>query len=331
MTKQHLTASFTVDASPEAAFAAINNVRGWWSGNIEGVTDQLGGEWTYRYQDMHYSKQQIVELNPGKRVVWRVVDSYLSFVNEKDEWTGTTITFDIAAKCDKTEVKFTHVGLSPQVECYGACNDAWGSYIRGSLRSLIENGEGNPILKSANLRRRGLRPVGATVVTGPANMPPGSGHERAGDPLGSAGRQFLIDRQPLLDAVERLSVAGVDRHLALPVLRGIVERTGLEHDSVQTGAAGKELRAAIVTELSRDHTFEIVALVLTRLALRVAKSVDRHQHEHVRRAAGEILARTTMTLGPQLRISRRLVANLAAVTAAFRLHTHLLSTTRRSG
>ena len=30
MTKQHLTTAFTVDETPEAAFAAINNVRGWW-------------------------------------------------------------------------------------------------------------------------------------------------------------------------------------------------------------------------------------------------------------------------------------------------------------
>jgi len=38
MTKQHLTTAFTVDETPEAAFAAINNVRGWWSGDIDGAT-----------------------------------------------------------------------------------------------------------------------------------------------------------------------------------------------------------------------------------------------------------------------------------------------------
>ena len=59
MNDQSLAITFTVDQTPEQAFAAINNVRGWWSGNIEGNTDKLGDEWTYRYKDIHYSKQRI--------------------------------------------------------------------------------------------------------------------------------------------------------------------------------------------------------------------------------------------------------------------------------
>ena len=144
MTKHPLTAAFTVDQTPEQAFAAINHVRGWWSGDIDGATDALGAEWTYRYRDLHYSKQKVVELAPGKRVVWQVLDSYLSFVKDKEEWNGTTITFDIAAKGDKTEVKFTHVGLAPEDECFEACSNAWGSYIKGSLRDLIATGKGQP-------------------------------------------------------------------------------------------------------------------------------------------------------------------------------------------
>lgn len=48
---ENYTASFTVDQTPEEVFNAINNVRGWWSENIEGGTDKLGAEFTYRYQD----------------------------------------------------------------------------------------------------------------------------------------------------------------------------------------------------------------------------------------------------------------------------------------
>jgi hypothetical protein len=147
MTAQNLTTTFTVDQIPEEAYAAINNVRGWWSGDIEGSTDKLGDEWTYRYKDVHYSQQRITELVPGKRVVWLVLDGYLNFVKDKTEWTGTTITFDIAKKGGKTEVRFTHVGLVPEVECFDKCSDAWGYYIKGSLRNLITSGQGQPIEK----------------------------------------------------------------------------------------------------------------------------------------------------------------------------------------
>src|SRR5271165_906305 len=132
----------------------------------------------------------------------------------------------------------------------------------------------------------------------------------------SAWRQTLVDQQPFMYAVERLPVAGVDRHLARAVLGRIVEGSGLKDDGVEAGATRNELRAAIAAEFSGDCAFEIVAFELARLTLRVSKTVDRHQHEHVRRAAGKILARTTMTLRPQHRRSRRFVANLAAVAAA---------------
>jgi hypothetical protein len=152
VTGRDLSYSFVVDQTPKEAFDAINNVRGWWSGNIEGSTDKLGAEWTYRYEDLHYSKQKITEFVPGKKVVWLVVDSYLKFVEDKTEWNGTKITFEVTKKGTKTEIRFTHVGLVPQQECYGACSDAWGSYIKQSLRNLIVQGKGEPNPKEKKTR-----------------------------------------------------------------------------------------------------------------------------------------------------------------------------------
>jgi hypothetical protein len=137
---QTFTTTFTVDQSPENAFAAINNVRSWWSGEIEGRTDKLGGEFTYRYEDVHYSKQRIAEFIPRKKVVWLVLDARLNFVEDKREWTGSTITFDIAKKGEQTEVHFTHAGLVPENQCFTACSRAWSHHINGSLRSLIAGG-----------------------------------------------------------------------------------------------------------------------------------------------------------------------------------------------
>ena len=38
---QSFTTEFTVEQTPEEAFAAILDVRAWWSGNVEGATDKL--------------------------------------------------------------------------------------------------------------------------------------------------------------------------------------------------------------------------------------------------------------------------------------------------
>lgn len=150
MNAQSFTTAFTVDQTPEEAFAAINNVRGWWSGDIEGNTDKLGDEWTYRYQDVHYSKQKTTELTPGKRVAWLVLDGYLGFVDDKTEWTGTDIAFDISRKGGKTEVRFTHTGLVPEFECFDDCSSAWSFYVNSSLRALIASGKGEPNQKEVS-------------------------------------------------------------------------------------------------------------------------------------------------------------------------------------
>ena len=51
MTTSDFTTSFLVDQTPEEAFKAINNVRGWWSEEIEGSTDKLNDEFSYHYED----------------------------------------------------------------------------------------------------------------------------------------------------------------------------------------------------------------------------------------------------------------------------------------
>ena len=123
MIKDSYTTTFTVAQSPDAVFAAIINPRAWWSGTHEGMSDRLGDTFTYRYKDIHYSKQVVTEFVPAKRLAWHVTEGTLAFVD------------------DKTEVVFSHLGLKPAVDCYDTCSDAWTSLIQGSLKQLIETGK----------------------------------------------------------------------------------------------------------------------------------------------------------------------------------------------
>jgi hypothetical protein len=147
MKDQNFSTSFTVDQTPEEAFAAINNVRGWWSEEIEGGTAKLGDEFTYHYKDVHSCKMKLSEVTPGKKVVWHVLDNRFNFTKDKTEWKGTNIIFEISKKGNKTEVRFTHQGLVPEYECFDLCSNAWGSYLNGSLKSLIVTGKGKPNAK----------------------------------------------------------------------------------------------------------------------------------------------------------------------------------------
>jgi len=144
MTTKDFTTTILVDNTPEEVFDAINNVRGWWSEEIEGSTDKLNSEFDYHYEDVHRCKIKIVELVPNKKVVWSVLDNYFKFTKDKSEWKGTKIIFDIVEKENKTEMRFTHQGLVPAYECYEICRDAWTGYIQKSLRNLITAGKGQP-------------------------------------------------------------------------------------------------------------------------------------------------------------------------------------------
>lgn len=141
---QNYTATISVEQTPEEVFHAVNNVRGWWSEEIEGSTDHLGDEWTHHYQNVHRCKMKITGFVPGQKVVWLVLDNFFNFTEDKTEWKGTKIIFEISKKGKKTEVRFTHQGLVPDYECFDVCSDAWGGHIKGSLKNLIATGKGQP-------------------------------------------------------------------------------------------------------------------------------------------------------------------------------------------
>ena len=143
MNIRNYSLGFTVDASPEAVVAAIGNVRGWWSEGIEGSAMKTGDRFTHRVLDLHRCDIAVKEIVPGRKVVWTVLDNHFSFTKDPAEWKDTDIVFEIARVDGRTEVRFTHVGLVPEYECYAVCSDGWSTYI-DSLRELITTGTGQP-------------------------------------------------------------------------------------------------------------------------------------------------------------------------------------------
>ena len=143
-TAKNYTTSILVQNTADEVYNAINNVRGWWSEEIEGNTDKLNDEWLYHYEDVHRCKMKIIELIPNKKVVWEVMDNFFSFTKDKNEWKGNKLVFEITPVDEKTQLQFTQIGLVPDYECFDICENAWNTYIQKSLYSLITEGVGQP-------------------------------------------------------------------------------------------------------------------------------------------------------------------------------------------
>ena len=146
MKSNDFSISIVVEQTPAEVFSALRKPEQWWSGEIKGSAENVNDEFTYQYQDFHLSTQRVIEMIPEKRVVWLVTDSAINYVDDKQEWTGTKVVFDIVALDGGTELRFTHMGLEPRVECYESCSDAWSRIINESLLELIATGKPKKIV-----------------------------------------------------------------------------------------------------------------------------------------------------------------------------------------
>ena len=155
---EYLSATMTVDQTPEEVFAAVLDVRGWWNENLIGSSAALHDEFVFtddaayagetvraKKAGIRFARFQVTEVVPGRRVVWHVVDSDLTFVEDRDEWTDTDVVFDISGDSSGTTLHFTHVGLSAaESECFEECSRGWTFYVTRSLPQLISTGTGQP-------------------------------------------------------------------------------------------------------------------------------------------------------------------------------------------
>ena len=152
MRAKDFTLTMLVNKEPEVVFDSINNIRKWWSEDFKGKSEKLNDvfEVTF-FGDVHYSKHKLIEVIPGKKIVWQVLDSKLNFLENENEWTGTKNIFEISKQGNKTKIQFTHQGLVPKIECFSDCSKGWNYYLKESLLPFIEKGKGQPTVVGAKL------------------------------------------------------------------------------------------------------------------------------------------------------------------------------------
>lgn len=143
MTDQNFTTTIEIDRPEHEVFDAITDPRSWWSDSIDGRADRIGSEFVFDGGDHHCWRFRVVELEPARRVVWRVFNSMTGFVDDRTEWDDTEVHFDLSAHDKGTRLCFTHVGLTPALECFDGCSTGWTGYITASLPNLVTTGRGH--------------------------------------------------------------------------------------------------------------------------------------------------------------------------------------------
>lgn len=140
MEKKSYTTTIEVQQTTKEVFDCIKDISKWWGGK-----DFTGNfeEFTIYHVGAHFSKQKLIELIPDKKIVWHITESTLHWLEKnKHEWKNTKLMFEIIDKEYKTELRFTHEGLVPQLECYTRCaGEGWSLVINGRLFKFITEGK----------------------------------------------------------------------------------------------------------------------------------------------------------------------------------------------
>ena len=142
MEMNDFTSSISAEISATEAIKKISNVPEWWGVTFTGSAKNQNDTFTVKMSGDSFFNFIVEELIAGKRVVWLVTDCNMPWYSDKKEWANTRLIFDLTENDGMTELKFTHEGLTPDVECYKDCEPGWTHWIQTSLFSYFTNGKG---------------------------------------------------------------------------------------------------------------------------------------------------------------------------------------------
>lgn len=140
--KKDFHTSITVNSTMNEAMKKISQVNHWWKQDYKGNAGKLNSTFTVPFGDPSFVDFVVSEINPGKKLVWKVTDCFLPWFQDKKEWNNTEVIFELSTEANnKTRIDFTHKGLVPEIECYDVCQKGWTGHL-ATLERFINTGEG---------------------------------------------------------------------------------------------------------------------------------------------------------------------------------------------
>ncbi len=133
--------TFKSNVTAKDAYNAIADVSDWWTRRFKGSAKNLNDTFGVTFGKTRVDFR-VIEAIPYSKLVWEVTNCHLDWINNKTEWTGTKIVWNISANTKGANVEMTHVGLVPSIECLKDCEAGWNQYVGESLPRLLAGGKG---------------------------------------------------------------------------------------------------------------------------------------------------------------------------------------------
>lgn len=126
---------FTVAAPPERVAEMLLTPEGlnaWWTETARGRAAR-GARYDFGFGPQYQWAGTLVELEPGRKVVWEMVDA-------DDDWRGTRVGCTLEPSGAGTTVDFFHTGWREANDHYRRTSYCWAMYLR-LLKRHVEAGE----------------------------------------------------------------------------------------------------------------------------------------------------------------------------------------------
>ena len=143
MRTENYCKKMNIDASAKRLFDAFSKELGdWWGNSHEGVS-QIGDTMTIGFEENPsqwvFEAQELME---GKRIVLKCLLSDHQHEGLpgtiQQEWKGSQLIWEFKPIDGMTEVSFTHLGLTPELECFNVCEQGWDHYLGEGITRYLK-------------------------------------------------------------------------------------------------------------------------------------------------------------------------------------------------
>ena len=134
--------TITTSLTPNRVFDALTKeMSNWWT-DMSSMVNKIGDKTTAKFEDGTAWSFEVTSLEDDK-----LIELYCYEANHihpvttpemRTEWQHTTLRFEIIPKGDETEIHFTHIGLTPEVNCYDICCTGWDHFFGSAFKVYLD-------------------------------------------------------------------------------------------------------------------------------------------------------------------------------------------------